>query len=306
MFRTISLSCLFLAGMSLTPAQDSDIPGVSPLGNVQRLHTDFAFTEGPASDSAGNLYFTDIPNNRIHKRDTKGTLTVFAEPSGHCNGLMVFGDRLYACAMDGQLKYFDLKSSEQTVLASEYKDVRFNAPNDLVMDQAGGIYFTDPRFRAPEPWPQKTEAVYYRSKDGEVTRIVKDRIAPNGVILSPDEKTLYVIPSMEKTMWAYPVEAPGKIGKGKVFCELKQSPTNSRSLGGDGLTIDSNGNLYITSALGLQVYNPAGELLGVISIPEQPANVTFGGPENKTLFVTARKSLYSVKTAATGHVFPGP
>ena len=156
---------------------------------------------------------------------------------------MVIGDRLYACAMDGQLKYFDLKTGDQTILSEEYNDVRFNAPNDLVMDKTGGIYFTDPRFRAPDPWPQKTEAVYYRSADGKVTRLIDDRVAPNGVILSPDEKTLYVIPSIEKKMWAYAVEAPGKIGEGRVFCELKQSETNTRSIGGDGLTIDTNGNV---------------------------------------------------------------
>ena len=99
MFRFISVKCVILAGFSVLIAdafaEETTIPGVSPLGKVQRLHTDFAFTEGPAADADGNLYFTDIPNNRIHKRDRKGTLSVFAEPSGHCNGLMVIGDRLY-------------------------------------------------------------------------------------------------------------------------------------------------------------------------------------------------------------------
>ena len=109
---------------------------------------------------------------------------------------------------------------------------------------------------------------------------------------------------MEKQMWAYSVESPGKIGKGKVFCELTQ-PEGKTDSGGDGLTIDTNGNLYITTGLGLQVYDATGKQLGIIKIPEQPANVTFGGKDRKTLFVTARTSLYSVQTKATGHVFPG-
>lgn len=298
-------SCCVLAMIAIAPTCLADeIPGIGSVGKVQRLNTDFAFTEGPASDAAGNLYFTDIPNSRIHKRDAEGTLSVFAEPSGHCNGLMVVGSRLLACEMDGQLKEYDLITGKETSLATEYKGARFNAPNDLVIDSTGGIYFTDPRYRAPDPWPQGKEAVYYRAPDGKVTRLIEDRTAPNGVILSPDEKTLYVIPSMEKQMWSYPVMSPGKTGAGKVFCELTQ-PEGKDNTGGDGLTIDTSGNLYITSALGLQIFDPTGKQLGIIQLPEHPANVAFGGRNRNTLFLTARKSLYSVETKATGHVFTG-
>lgn len=297
-----SLSALLF--LSTTCFAADAIPGIGPVGEVKQIQTGFEFTEGPAADAAGNLFFTDIPNNRIHKLDATGQLTIFVEPSGHCNGLMVVGDRLLACEMDGRLKQFSLTDATETVLSDKHGDKRFNAPNDLVMDQAGGIYFTDPRFRAPEPWPQGKEAVYYRAADGTVTRLIEDRKAPNGVILAPDEKTLYVIPSMEKEMWAYPVEAPGKIGPGKLLCELRQAP-GATSGGGDGLTIDMAGNLYITSALGIQVVSADGKILGVISFPEQPANVTFGGPDYKTLYVTARKSLYTAPMESTGHVFPG-
>lgn len=279
-----------------------EIPGVGPVGKVQRLHTGFAFTEGPAADESGNLYFTDIPNNRIHRRDARGTLSVFVEPSGHCNGLMVDGDFLLACEMDGQLKKIHLQTKKETALASTYDGKRFNAPNDLVVDTTGGIYFTDPRFRAPDPWPQGVEAVYYRDADGNVTRLIDDRNAPNGVILSPDQKTLYVIPSMEERMWAYPVVSPGRVGQGKVFCRLTQ-PAGRSGRGGDGLTIDTNGNLYITSATGVQIFDPSGQQLGTIAFPEQPSNVTFGGEGRHTLFVTARTSLYAVETKATGHRF---
>jgi len=281
------------------------IPGIGPSGDVSRIQTGFEFTEGPAADSSGNLYFTDIPKNQIHKLEASGKIVVFVEPSGHCNGLMVHGGNLLACEMDGRLKQFSLTDGKEEVLAAEFEGKRFNAPNDLVIDKAGGIYFTDPRFRAPDPWPQGKEAVYYRAADGKVTRLIDDRKAPNGVILSPDEKSLYVIPSLEKEMWAYPIETPGKLGSGKVLCELQQAPGATNG-GGDGLTIDTNGNLYITSALGIQVVSPEGKILGIIGFPEQPANVTFGGPDHRTLFVTARKSLYSVSMEATGHVFSGP
>lgn len=126
--------------------------------------------------------------------------------------------------------------------------------------------------------------------------------APNGVILSPDEKTLYVIPSLQKQMMAYPVEGPGKLGAGKLFCELQQKDENGNG-GGDGLTVDTKGNLYITSGLGIQVFSNDGKHLGNIAFPEQPANCTFGGKDNKTLFVTARTGVYTVEMEATGHRF---
>lgn len=301
---------LFCCALSMvlscqSPLEGDVIPGIGPSGRIQRLHTDFAFTEGPATDEEGNLYFTDIPGNRIHRLDPKGQLSVFIEPSGHCNGLMVHGTRLLACEMDGRLKAYSLQDKSETILADKYADKRFNAPNDLVIDRTGGIYFTDPRFRAPDPWPQEKEAVYYRAADGTVSRLLDDRQAPNGVILSPDESTLYVIPSMEKDMWAYPVESPGRPGPGRVFCELKQGPGQT-SGGGDGLTIDTKGNLYITSSLGVQVFSPEGKHLGTITLPEQPANVTFGGEGNQVLYATARTSLYAIPMEATGHRFAGP
>ncbi len=177
------------------------------------------------------------------------------------------------------------------------------APNDLVIDRGGGVYFTDPAFRAPKPLPQLKTCVYYYNSDGNVTRLIEDLPNPNGIILSPDEKTLYVIPSGQSEMMAYDVESPGKISGARKFCTLEQPP-NSPPSGGDGLTVDTNGNLYITSKLGLQVFSPEGKMLGVIETPEQPANVTFGGKNLKTLYVTARKSVYAIPMRAQGHRFP--
>lgn len=300
----LHVACVLTTIVSATISAD-EISEIGTIGPVQRVKTGFKFTEGPTQDAAGNLYFTDIRMDRIHKLTPDGTLSVFVEPAGTCNGLMVNGDRLLACSMQGKLTSFSLKDGSQTVLATEHNGARFNAPNDLVIDRSGGIYFTDPRFRSPKPYPQGHEAVYYRSANGDVSRVVTNDFAPNGVILSPDEKTLYIVPSFEKRMWAFPVTGPGKLGTGRVFCELQQEESDGNG-GGDGLTVDTKGNLYITSALGLQVFDREGQHLGTVELPEQPANVAFGGPDNKTLYATARTSLYSVQTEATGHIFPGP
>lgn len=299
MFRSLLTLLLLTAPI----AAQEKIPGVGPTGQPVKLHTGFAFTEGPAADREGNIYFSDIPNKKIHIVNPKGEISLFTDMSSSSNGLM-FNKKgeLLACEMEGQVVSWDVKSKKRTVVAGKFEGNRFNAPNDLVIDKDGGVYFTDPVFKAPKPLPQGKLAVYYVTPSGTVSRLIDDLPNPNGVILSPDEKTLYVIPSGQSDMMAYPIESPGKIGKGRVFCTLKQ-PEGKTGTGGDGLTIDTKGNLYITSALGLQVFDSAGKMLGIIAVPEQPANVTFGGPDNKTLYITARTSLYTIPTQATGHVF---
>jgi gluconolactonase len=287
------------AARPLTAAEP--IPDIGPAGDVVKVATGFAFTEGPAWDGKALLYFTDIPNARIHTVNAAGETGVFVEESGPCNGLMFGRDGgLVACNMGGQLVVWSVATKEKRVLAGEFEGKRFNAPNDLVIDAAGGIYFTDPMFRAPQPLPQGVQAVYYRSADGKLSRVVADAPAPNGVLLSRDEKTLYVLPSMSAEMQAYPVKAPGQLGAMRVFCKVKNPP--GRDNGGcDGATIDEHGNLYLTTALGVQVFSPEGEALGVIEVPEQPSNCTFGGADGKTLYVTARTSLYAFPMLVKGH-----
>src|SRR5262245_11831516 len=279
------------------------IPGIGPKGDVKKVHGNFEFTEGPAADRQGNVFFSDVQGNKLYQVDVKGALSKLLDPSNHTNGLMVnAAGNIVACEMDGRLIEVNPKTKEVKSLADGYEGKRFNAPNDLVIDSGGGVYFTDPHFRAPMPLPQGVRAFYYRAPDGRVTRLGVVEAAPNGIILSPDEKTLYVIPSGQAEMLAYPVEAPGKIGQQRVYCTLKQAAGKTNG-GGDGLTIDTKGNLYITSALGVQVFDPQGKLLGIIEFPEQPANCDFGGKDYKTLYVTARTSLYAVPMEATGHVF---
>jgi len=292
-----------LALLAFSANAADPIPGIGPTGEVKKLHTGLQFLEGPAADGKGNLYFSDVQGNKLYKVDPQGELSIFLDPSNHTNGLMCnAAGNIVACEMDGRLIEIDAKTKAVKALADGYEGKRFNAPNDLVIDKEGGVYFTDPHFRAPMPLPQGVRAFYYRAADGKVTRLGVVENAPNGIILSPDEKTLYVIPSQQAEMLAFPVEAPGKIGAQRTYCTLKQAAGKTNG-GGDGLTIDTKGNLYITSALGVQVFDPAGKLLGIIETPEQPANCDFGGKDNKTLYVTARTSLYAVPMEATGHVF---
>jgi len=269
-----------------------------------RLLTGFQFTEGPAADRKGNMFFTDIPNQRIHRIDTKGKLTTFRKKSGRANGLMFNAKgELVACeGGNGRVVAIAADGKTVRVLADKFNGKRFNAPNDLVIDKRSGVYFTDPEFGRKIKKPQGTFAVYYISEPGKVTRVVESLPHPNGVILSPDEKTLYVVPSRSAKVMAYPIEAPGKLGKARVFFELLQ-PEGRKDTGGDVRTVDTDGNLYITSHLGVQVVSPKGKHIRTLKFPEKPSNVTFGGKHNKTLYVTARKSVYTLKVNATGHLF---
>jgi len=304
MFAPLALLCLTLLGQTADEPKEK-ILGIGPSGAVEKVKSGFEFTEGPACDKEGNVYFTDIPKNTIHKMDAAGKFTEFTTKSNHANGLAINAKgEIVACEMDGAIVALSPDGKDRRVIADKYDGKRFNAPNDLVLDQNGGIYFTDPMFRAPDPLPQGKTCVYYVDAQGKVTRLIDDLPNPNGVILSPDEQTLYVIPSGKKQMMSYPVQSAGKLGKGKVFCELKQKDEKGNG-GGDGLAIDTKGNLYITSGLGIQVFDPSGKHLGTLTFPEVPANCEFGGKDNKTLYVTARTSLYKVPMDATGHVFPG-
>jgi gluconolactonase len=303
LLKGIILFALVSAGTAL--AQEGAIKGVGPSGPIKKAHTGFKFTEGPIGAADGIVYFTDIPNEKIHKIDAEGQLSVFRDKSNFANGLMVSAKgEIVACEMAGAIVSLSADGKERRVIADKHDGKRFNAPNDLVLDKAGGVYFTDPSFRAPMPLPQGKTCVYYADVAGKVTRLIDDLPNPNGVRLSPDEKTLYVFPSGQKQMMSYPVEAPGKIGPGKVFCELEQAKAGGNS-GGDGGTIDEKGNVYIAAGTGVQVFDPSGKMLGTIKFPEQPSNATFGGKDMKTLYVTARTSVYSCPMDVAGHRYPG-
>lgn len=305
LLKAFALFALVAGGTHAAQQKDGAIPGLGPSGEIKKAHTEFKFTEGPASDADGNVYFSDVTGGKMYKIDAAGKLSTFRDPSNTSNGLMVNAKgEVVACEMEGAIVAISADGKQRRVITDKYDGKRYNAPNDLVIDKAGGVYFTDPSFRAPMPLPQGKTAVYYADAAGKATRLIDDLPNPNGVRLSPDEKTLYVFPSGQKQMMAYPVESPGKIGKGKVFCELAQAKEGGNA-GGDGAAVDSKGNLYIATGTGLQVFDKDGKALGTIKFPESPANATFGGKDLKTLYVTARTSVYTCPMDVVGHRYPG-
>ncbi len=304
MFARRTFCCVaitFLLGSAVAQAVlgQAATEAIKPVGEIETVHDGFKFTEGPAWDPHGTLYFTDIRTKTIHKT-TGGKLSALTTDSKTANGLIFTKDgRLLACQMEGQVVAYDPQTGEESMVAATYEGKRFNAPNDLVIDKMGGVYFSDPHFRAPQPWPQEILAVYYASADGTVTRVTDKIEAPNGVALSPDEKKLYVIPTGQAEMLVYDIDRPGKLSGGRTFCRLKQ-PADQQNTGGDGMTVNVQGNLYITSVLGVQIFSPAGKPLGIIEFPQQPSNVAFGGPDRKTLYATARTGLYRVEMPIAG------
>ena len=280
-----------------------EILDAEPRAVPVREASGFQFTEGPAADGAGNLYFTDLTTDRVLVRRPDGQVDVVLEASEGCNGLMVAADgRLVACQGEaGRLVALDPESGALEVLAHSFGDAPLNKPNDLVLDSAGGIYFSDPDFPGG-PGTQEVEAVYYLDFNGALHRTAaafeKGR-RPNGVLLSPDEQTLYLLSSRSPELLAYPVEAPGELGEAAVLAVLPS--------GGDGLAVDAEGRLYVTQPResAVLVIAPDGEVLERIEFPEGPANCAFGGPDLRTLYVTARTSLYSLPVAVPGHRFDG-
>ena len=263
---------------------------------VQTLHQGFEFTEGPAAGPDGKIYFTDIPNSRIHAYDPDtGQLIVHREKTGRANGLMFDSSgALYACE-GGNRRVTKQIGQNITVLASSYQGKRLNSPNDLDLDSKGGIYFTDPRYGDRGDMEMDVEGVYYISPNGKLTRVIDDLVRPNGLILSLDNKTLYVADNGTTLTYAYDVEDDGSLTNRRTF-----SDTGGRG-GGDGMTIDAQGNVYTTAQGHVWIWAPDGKLIERVKPPESPANCTFGGPDNKTLFMTARNGFYSIQMNVAGH-----
>jgi len=264
---------------------------IAPQASMQKLATGFRFTEGPVADARGNIFFTDIPNSRIHKWSLDGTLSMFLENSGRANGLFFdTNGNILACA-GGAGKLLSIDSQGKvTVLTDKYQSKRFNSPNDLWIHPNGGIYFTDPRYGQRDNLPQDGEHVYFLSSDRKrLVRVIDDMVRPNGVIGTADGKRLYVADHGGKKTYSYAINADGTLSDKKLFA----------SQGSDGMTMDERGNVYLTAAA-VSVYDSAGEIIATIEVPEKPSNVCFGGADKKTLFITARTSLYSIPMQVKG------
>lgn len=289
-----------LLALALAPWMAVGQIPIAPGATVEKLADGFAFTEGPAADAEGNVYFTDQPNDRIYKWSVDGRLSLFASGMGRSNGMYFDGEgRLVACAdMDNQLWAIDTRDGSHTVLVSGFGGKRLNGPNDVwVNPVTGGMYFTDPlyvrkywtRDKASE---QPGEYVYYLAPDEETLTVAATGfVRPNGIVGTPDGKRLYVADIDAKTIYAYPIAPDGTLGERVFF-----APVNS-----DGMTLDERGNLYLTNQAGVTVYDSRGVLLGVIPVGAKwTANVCFGGADGKTLFITASEYLYAIRMEVAG------
>ena len=283
--------------VAVTPANDEKQGIISPGAKVEKLADGFKFTEGPAVDVEGNVFFTDQPNDRICKWSVNGKLSDFLKPCGRSNGL--YFDKhgnLLACAdMNNELWSIN-PSGKATVLLKDYKGKLLNGPNDLWEDPKGGIYFTDPLYKRPywtrDPAMQQDgQHVYYLAPDRKkLTRVAEDLVQPNGIIGTPDGKLLYVADIGDRKTYVYNIEADGTLYGKKLFC----------SMGSDGMTIDNEGNIYLTGR-GVTVFNQAGEKIEHIPIDAGwTANVTFSGADRRTLFITAQTSVYGLRMRVKG------
>jgi gluconolactonase len=304
--RTTLAAAVLLA--VLPPASAGENYSILPDGKaeLEKLWGEGTFTEGPAYGPDHCVYFTDI-GNRIMKFDpaSKKT-TVFREPSGRANGLEFDAEgRLLACegANTGGNRRVTRteKDGKITVLADRWQGKRFNSPNDLTVDKKGRVYFTDPRYAGDEDREIKTESVYRIDPDGTVTQIIADVEKPNGIILSPDMKTLYLAdnnPKGRRVLLSYPLREDGTVGPGKVLHDF------GKGRGIDGMCVDTGGNTYATAGLkekaGVYVFSPEGKQLAFIPTPETPTNCVFGGRDRRTLYVTAGRSLYRIDLNAEG------
>ncbi|MGR3810521.1 SMP-30/gluconolactonase/LRE family protein [Jiulongibacter sp. NS-SX5] len=266
---------------------------IAPGAELTLISDQFAFTEGPASDKKGNVYFTDQPNNSIWKYSRSGKLSLWMKPSGRANGLFVDQNgNIIACA-DGDNELWQISQNKDVkVLTKNWDDKKFNGPNDVWIHPNGGLYFTDPFYKR-DYWTntemeQEDMRVYYRNPEGIFSIAAVDFVRPNGIIGKGD--FLYIADIGDSKTYRYRMTEDGKLTEKTLFCEM----------GSDGMTLDEHGNLYLTGK-GVTVFNPAGEIIQKIEVPENwTANITFGGKKNDTLFITASKSVYTLKMNVKG------
>jgi len=285
---------LGIVAETATAQQSLIVPGAA----VLKLADGFGFTEGPAANSNGDVYFVDDPNNKIHFWSVaEKKLTTFIDDSAHANGMYVDkSDNLYVCEGGTGSIVSYTSAGKRTVVANKFGDRHFNKPNDLWMDPKGGIYFTDPVYGQNYHVVQSGEHVYYVFPDRSKTiRVIEvsgkegDFVKPNGVIGTPDGKFLYVADINGKMVYRYAIQPDGTLTEKHPFAPVAV----------DGMTIDERGNVYLTDKEVI-IYNPEGKEIERIKVPESPANLCFGGKDFKTLFITARKGFYAVEMNVKG------
>lgn len=270
---------------------------------------DYVFTEGPANDRHGNIFFVDYKQNQIIRyHSASGECKPWAHSTRGSNGACFLQDgRLVSCRGEAcDVVVWASDGAVAQVLASEFDGRPFNGPNDLVISRSGWIYFTDPNFDQRNHQP---ESVYAISPSGSITRIEDGISRPNGIILTPDEKTLIVNGTTQRQLIAHDLHEDGSVGNRRIFAEIRDPNRQAypnypeKWFGCDGMAVDQAGNLFVTCGAGVEVFNSCGQSLGIILTPEKPTNACFGGHDNRTLFITAQKSLYSVYCKVPGIIF---
>jgi gluconolactonase len=270
-------------------------PGVVP----ELVQEGFVFTEGPVGTPDGGLYFSDIRPNRIHYLDPGGKISLVREQTNGANGLALTRDGDLIAA-EGEGKRISKRSRDGTVttVTEGIAGKPFLSPNDVLVDAKGGIYITDP---GPRPVvPGRTAYVYYLLVGAKEPVVLDDQIArPNGVTLTRDGKTLIVNDTLGPTVYAYDVLPDGSVKNKRTFAQLLDIPEGKES-GADGMALDREDRLYVTTVAGVQVFDAAGKHLGTIKVPRQPANAGFSGPDKRMLYITAREGLYRINMLAQG------
>lgn len=279
-------------------AQAADSVIIAPGARLEKLGGGYQFTEGPAVDRDGNVFFTDQPNDRIVKWSAAdGTFSDWLKPAGRSNGTYFDQEgNLIACADEKNELWSISPDKKVTVLVQRFDNKLLNGPNDLWIRPDGGLYFTDPLYKRNywkrDPARQQDgEHVYYLTPDRKtVTRVTTDLKQPNGIIGTPDGKLLYVADIGAHKSYAYSIQSDGSLANKRLFCEL----------GSDGMTIDSEGNVYLTGR-GVTIFDKTGKQIEHIDVAEPwTANVTFGGKGRDLLFITASRNVYGVKTRVKG------
>jgi gluconolactonase len=304
----VGLACLTLAMVALCsacasspgpPGNDSAVP-LDPLRGrsaVEKVRGGFTFTEGPVwVASKGVLLFTDIPAEIIHQLQSPAMVTVFRTHTGASNGLGLDPQgRLIASEGGNRRVSRTLADGTIETVAERWQGKRLNSPNDNVSRSDGTIYFTDPPYGLPPGQARELDfqGVFRVDPAGTLHLESMDMNRPNGLALSPDEKTLYVDDTEAGLVRKFPVQLDGSLGPPTIFVP-------STGGGGDGMAMDDAGNLYVATNAGVTVYQPDGTPWGTISLPEVPSNCAFGGPDRKTLYITALTSLYRVTLAIPG------
>ena len=270
-------------------------PGVMP----ELVREGFVFTEGPVGTPDGGLYFSDIRPNRIHYLDPGGKISLVREQTNGANGLALTRDGDLIAA-EGEGKRISKRSRDGTVttVTEGIAGKPFLSPNDVLVDAKGGIYITDP---GPRPVvPGRTAYVYYLPVGAKEPVVLDDQIArPNGVTLTRDGKTLIVNDTLGPTLYAYDVLPDGSVKNKRTFSQLLDIPEGKES-GADGMALDREDRLYVTTVAGVQVFDATGKHLGTIKVPRQPANAGFAGLDKRVLYITAREGLYRINMLAQG------